>query len=350
MSPSWVREGKGACLAGLNHPASDYIKAAPLLIVAALSAGPQPPPYQRALLPQRHEWTTPYPSLHSTPPLYLALRQPSPCTVPPAVQVGIYFSPPSPVPTTRFSMVTIPVAVRDISSLDPGELVLIALAAILACIGFTVGLIATVSWVRRRRASDGSDNVLSPEAAAAQAPTSSRRHWGLAWCFGRTWRRSTAAPRPTPPPPGTPLRAVRDALVAGTVRASRDHDRFSCALCRTRLSMDGGADGRGMPDEGATRTPAADGGGRPDGGGPPVDLSALHGVVVPPPAEAAAATAELDAAVPPGPAPWLCTLWCGHTFHARCVARRAAAAGPGASCPVCKLDVVEGREGVVEEF
>jgi len=248
-------------------------------------------------------------------------------------------------------MVTIPFAVRDTSSLDPGELVLIALAAILACVGLTVGLIAIASWAHRRRATSDADNVVSPGAAATHAPTSPRCHWAPAWCFGRPWRRSTAAPRPTPPPPGTPLRAVRDALVAGTVRASRDHGRFSCAVCCTRLSIDGGADGRGEPDGGATRAPAAvGGGGRTDGGGPPVDVSALHGVVVPPPAVAAEATAALEAAVPPGPAPWLCTLRCGHTFHARCVARRAAAAGPGASCPVCKLDVVEGRVGAMEEF
>ena len=75
-SPSWVREGKGTCLAGLNHPASDYMKAALLLMVAVLSKQSQPLPDQHALLPQRQEWTTPHASLHLTLPLYLPSRQP----------------------------------------------------------------------------------------------------------------------------------------------------------------------------------------------------------------------------------------------------------------------------------
>jgi len=247
-------------------------------------------------------------------------------------------------------MVAIPVAVRDTSSLDPGKLVLIALAVILAVFGIVAGLVViTVRSRRRRAAADAdADTVSVPEAAAALSPASPHHWWAHARCFGGERDEGGRPSRPSPPPPGTPLRAVRDALVAGTARASRDDDQFSCAVCHTRLNMDGGGGGGGEKNvNGAAATPAvatAPVNWRKDDGGPPVDASGEHGLAVPP--KVAAANA---AAASPAIAPWLCTLRCGHVFHAGCVTRWAAVAGPAASCPVCKLEVVEGVVGGEEK-
>jgi len=243
-------------------------------------------------------------------------------------------------------MVAIPVTVRDTSSLDPGKLVLIALAVILAIVGLVAGLVAlTVRTRRRRAAADAdADTVSVPEAAAVLSSSAPHHWWSHARCFGGEGHEGRRPSRPSPPPPGTPLRAVRDALVAGTARASRDDDHFSCAVCHTRLSIDGGGGAEGGQGvNGAAAAPALAAppvDWRTDDGGPPVEASGGHGLALPPKVAAAdAATAS------PEIAPWLCTLRCGHVFHARCVTRWAAVAGPGASCPVCKLEVVEGGVG-----
>lgn len=156
-------------------------------------------------------------------------------------------------------------------------------------------------------------------AAVVDAPPSPRRHSLSAAprCCGlrppppRPAGRVADAPPAPPQPAATALppvmRAVRNAIVGGTAPACPvEAPRRTCAVCLNRLSVDGGGEQPTAPRRAA------------------------------------------------GASPWVCTLRCGHDFHAACVSRWAAREGAAASCPVCRKGVVgdaddgEVRTGVEE--
>lgn len=156
-------------------------------------------------------------------------------------------------------------------------------------------------------------------AAVVDAPPSPRRHslsaapryCGLRPPPPRPAGRLADAPPAPPQPAATALppvmRAVRNAIVGGTAPACPvEAPRRTCAVCLNRLSVDGGGEQPTAPRRAA------------------------------------------------GAFPWVCTLRCGHDFHAACVSRWAAREGAAASCPVCRKGVVgdaddgEVRTGVEE--
>ncbi|KAK1868396.1 hypothetical protein I4F81_010885 [Pyropia yezoensis] len=210
-------------------------------------------------------------------------------------------------------LVTVVRQAAENGSLSPGSKALIAVGGVLVVVLF-LSILRTIivrrgawPWQPRPTPTPLQGPGGRPlTAAAADNPSSPHPVWAIRRCLGLPPTAAAAAAAAaasanggmavSPPPAAQPppeLKAVRDAIVGGTEPACPvEASRRTCAVCLNRLSMDGGE----RPAAGAA-------------------------------------------------SPWVCTLRCGHDFHAACVTRWAAREGAAASCPVCRKGVVGGGGG-----